>query len=255
MALTATLTRGESLSNPVTLAKLRDLIDKTSVSVGGTLAAGNVPAKLITGAMVADGTITETQMAAEIFTEMRGILAQAMFLGEVRMFCHSDLPAGWALCDGTERIAADYPLVAAAKAGDADPFEKYTAAGQYSAGYFAVPDLRGKFIRVDDGAKNLETAVAESMPSHRHSLLAKVDPVGGENGGTLARPMVPAPGGSASTILGGPYGATPGAMTDKNSAGTYLVDAAGGAGAGTEIAPAHMYLVFAVFVGAHEVAE
>ena len=111
----------------------------------------------------------------------------AAYLGEIRIFCGSFAPAGWAFCDGQlldiQEHRALFALLGTTYGGD----------GRTS---FALPDLRGRAVihegtshasgpRFALGAKGGVEEVAlndEQMPRHTHRVLARRGP------GTAASP-------------------------------------------------------------------
>jgi microcystin-dependent protein len=77
-------------------------------------------------------------------------------------------PAGWLVCDGSLKLRATYAALFAAigvlyGAGD-------------GATTFALPDLRGEFLRGLDGGRNVDagralgSAQADAFKSHTHSM-------------------------------------------------------------------------------------
>jgi microcystin-dependent protein len=102
-------------------------------------------------------------------------------LGVVQLFAGSAAPAGYAMCDGGQLPIADYPALYAAIGAtfNAAP----SASGSiYStpAGYFRLPDLRGRFIVgchpadadysdvAKAGGKKLHALTAAELPPHAH---------------------------------------------------------------------------------------
>jgi len=81
------------------------------------------------------------------------IIEHTASVGEIKMYAGTTIPTGWLLCDGSEVLKADYPLLYAA-IGD--------AWGTASANTkFKLPDLKGRFP-VGVGSVNAGDSSAES---------------------------------------------------------------------------------------------
>jgi microcystin-dependent protein len=97
------------------------------------------------------------------------------FLGEIRLFCGTYAPVGWAFCDGSlQQISGNealYNLVG-------------TSYGGNGVSTFALPDLRGRVpmhqgtlggvsyvIGQTGGAESVPLTIGD-MPSHNHTLFA-----------------------------------------------------------------------------------
>ncbi len=94
------------------------------------------------------------------------------FLGEIRLFCGSFAPLGWALCNGqlldVSTNAALYQLIGTLYGGD-------------GTNTFALPDLRGRvpvhqgttqgttFVIGQQSGSETVTLVPNQMPQHTHS--------------------------------------------------------------------------------------
>lgn len=105
----------------------------------------------------------------------------AAYRGEIRIFCGSFAPAGWAFCDGQllaiREHRALFALLGTSFRGDGKT-------------HFALPDLRGRVVihqgtsdasgnRYALGAKGGVEEVAlngEQMPRHTHRVLARKGP-------------------------------------------------------------------------------
>lgn len=122
----------------------------------------------VTSAKIADGTIVLGDLASAL---------QALLVptATIQAFAGSSAPTGWLLCDGAAvsqtTYAALFGVISTAyntSAGNSAP----------SAGYFRVPDLRGRApIGAGTGnglsARTLAAAVGdESLPSHTHGINA-----------------------------------------------------------------------------------
>ena len=93
------------------------------------------------------------------------------FVGELRLFAGSVLPAGWAFCQGQLLVIAEYEtlfqLIGTTYGGD----------GQST---FALPDLRGRvpvhtgtgFILGQMGGDEQVTLTINQIPAHTHAALA-----------------------------------------------------------------------------------
>lgn len=255
--LTATITRNEALENPVTPEKFKNLVDKATISVGGTAATANIAnlavtaAKLAAGAVetakIADLAVTAAKIAAGTITPYNMSLeTRHMYfsVGEVRQYCASSIPPGFVLCDGATRNIDTYPKVA-----ENNVFMPYTSATDQSFARFTVPDLRGKFIRVATANTDIARNVGESYPStaHSHSLLAAVAQSAGANGGTTVYPIIGASTVTSSDVIGGTKGPTGATYTAATRGGQALVSTEGLGGG--EVAPAHTFLIYAVYIG------
>lgn len=117
--------------------------------------------------------------------ELRGEIAelQPAPLGIVQMWAGVSVPEGYVLCDGREYSITEYPELSKALG---TTFNTATNAngGAYTttAGYFRVPDLRGRFVvgRHDDdneykelgaaGGKKSVALTTEQLPEHKHDV-------------------------------------------------------------------------------------
>ena len=106
-------------------------------------------------------------------------------VGSVQLFAGEKVPDGWLLCNGAQYAQKDYPELYAA-IGTA--FNRAMSANDVAytptAGYFRVPDLRGRFVvgrsDTDDdynalgaagGKKNVTLTAEESgLPKHTHTF-------------------------------------------------------------------------------------
>lgn len=68
-------------------------------------------------------------------------------LGMVQVWAGPTLPEGYALCDGAQYRQVDYPELYQVLGGTYNTAKNYTGATQTTtAGYFRLPDLRGRFV-------------------------------------------------------------------------------------------------------------
>lgn len=117
----------------------------------------------------------------ELRAELAGV--QPSPLGVVQMWAGAAVPEGYVLCNGQELRTADYPELYKALGVT---FNTATSASgtKYStrAGYFRVPDLRGRFVvgqhdsdndyrACGSGGGNKAVALTmEQMPAHKHTF-------------------------------------------------------------------------------------
>ncbi len=117
----------------------------------------------------------------ELRAELAGV--QPSPLGVVQMWAGAAVPEGYVLCNGQELRTADYPELYKALGVT---FNTATSASgtKYStrAGYFRVPDLRGRFVvgqhdsdndyRANGTAGGLKAVALteEQLPSHSHTV-------------------------------------------------------------------------------------
>jgi microcystin-dependent protein len=120
------------------------------------------------------------------------------YLGEIRMFAGSFVPAGWQPCDGSllniNQFTALYSLLGVTYGGD-------------GRSTFALPDLRGRFVVHRDPAVGLQpgttggsesvTVLTAQLPPHDHALLGSAaaatatDPAAGTWASAASPPFVP----------------------------------------------------------------
>ena len=98
------------------------------------------------------------------------------YVGEIRMFGFSRVPAGWFACDGSLKAISEYDTLFALLG---------TTYGGDGTSTFAVPDLRGRVpihqgtgpglspyvIGQQAGSENI-TLLAPQLPAHTHPLMA-----------------------------------------------------------------------------------
>src|SRR5215469_17277900 len=92
------------------------------------------------------------------------------YVGEIRLFASSAIPAGWLPCDGTSLGSGAYPLL-------------WKAIGYAFGGFganFNLPDLQGRVplhftaayaFASKGGSAQVQLSVSQ-LPTHRHSLRA-----------------------------------------------------------------------------------
>jgi microcystin-dependent protein len=104
-------------------------------------------------------------------------------LGIVQIWTGSKIPDGYALCDGTQYRQVDYPELYKVLGNTYNTAANSAGTTQTTtAGYFRIPDLRGRFIvgqsSVDNdysanakvgGVKTVALTISQ-MPSHVHSV-------------------------------------------------------------------------------------
>jgi len=86
-----------------------------------------------------------------------GIMASESFLGEVKLFCGSFAPLGWAFCDGSYLSVAEYSalfsIIGNAFGGD-------------GMSNFALPDFRGRVPLSAGSGKDLTPKAVGQMGGH-----------------------------------------------------------------------------------------
>lgn len=104
----------------------------------------------------------------EIFTQLAQVLSRTSPPGAVAYFARASAPTGWLKCNGANVSRTTYAAL-------------FTAIGEtFGAGdgstTFALPDLRGEFLRgLDDGrgvdaSRALGSAQADELKSHQHPI-------------------------------------------------------------------------------------
>ena len=117
---------------------------------------------------------------AQLLAALGVLIGRAVPAGALQAFAMSAVPTGWLACDGALVSRAAYPAL-------------FTAIGVvYGAGdgstTFALPDLRGEFLRGWAGAGSVDagrgigSAQGDSIKSHAHPIFASV-------GGTESRSL------------------------------------------------------------------
>ncbi|MDR2131029.1 MAG: phage tail protein [Odoribacteraceae bacterium] len=104
-------------------------------------------------------------------------------LGIVQLWAGASVPAGYALCEGQQLKIEDYPaLYAAIGTTFNNAISHAGTAYTTTAGYFRLPDLRGRFVvgysPVDNeynaagkaGGEKKHALTADEMPSHAHQV-------------------------------------------------------------------------------------
>jgi Microcystin-dependent protein len=109
--------------------------------------------------------------------------AQPSPLGSVIMWAGSAVPEGYLLCNGQQYRTSDYPeLYAALGTTFNNALSASGVAYQTDAGYFRMPDLRGRFVvgmhdsdndyktKGQGGGKKTVALSASEMPQHTHQV-------------------------------------------------------------------------------------
>jgi len=103
--------------------------------------------------------------------------------GAVQWFAQSVAPSGWLECDGTTYLMSAYPILGAALG---------STYGGDGITDFAVPDLRGKFVRGYDNGAGVDTGRVfgssqnDSIIDHQHDAGGTFNVQLGSSGRTLA---------------------------------------------------------------------
>lgn len=131
---------------------------------------------------------TDIKTIKEIMTENKSLRnelanAQPSPLGSVIMWAGSTVPEGYLLCNGQQYRTTDYPELSAALGTTFN--NAISAAGtayQTDAGYFRLPDLRGRFVvgqhdsdndyktKGHGGGKKTVALTESEMPQHNHKF-------------------------------------------------------------------------------------
>lgn len=113
----------------------------------------------------------------QMLTAIRALIAASIPAGAVQAFARATAPSGWLVCDGSVVSRTAYPALFAA-------IGVVFGAGDGSS-TFALPDLRGEFIRGLDGGRGVDagrslgSAQAQQVQYHKHVVPQ------GENGQAL----------------------------------------------------------------------
>lgn len=100
---------------------------------------------------------TEAELENAAAAAAPGEVAQQLPAGAIVAFGGHAIPAGWALCDGSE-VSAENPAFARLWAAIGNAWG--------SSGYpmFCLPDLQGRFLRGVTGASGRDAGLAERSP-------------------------------------------------------------------------------------------
>lgn len=148
--------------------RLNDLAVTTAKINDSAVTTAKLANSSVTSAKIADGTI----VVADLASDLQALLTPT---GVIQAFAGSSAPSNWLLCDGSAVLQSTYPALYSVigptyntSAGNSAP----------SAGYFRVPDLRGRSpIGAGSGVglttRTLASAVgAETLPAHTHHINA-----------------------------------------------------------------------------------
>ena len=122
---------------------------------------------LVVGTNIAVADSVSEQIA-DNESAIQALEIQERCIGEIKAFMRKTAPTGYLACDGTVYNIADYPLLAAMFA------EQFTGTGEHGAAQFggdgtttfAVPDLRGEFLR-GTGTATRNTGTGLSVGGHQ----------------------------------------------------------------------------------------
>jgi len=125
--------------------------------------------------------------------------------GCILPFAGSTVPADWLLCDGSSKLAATYPALAAVLGN------LYGTGGGLYPTWFSLPDLRGSFLRGLDGGRGVDagrvlgsTQLPQAeLPSHQHNNGVAEDSAGIFVYGTTTGGMPGSSTGSITNVSGG----------------------------------------------------
>ena len=125
-------------------------------------------------------TLIQLEKMCQSLQETIDLMAPAP-LGIVEVWAGKTVPAGYALCDGSQFRIEDYPGLYAAIGDTFNKAVNHAGDSQTtSPGYFRLPDLRGRFIvgesSVDNeykvkgsaGGEKKHQLTIEEMPAHSH---------------------------------------------------------------------------------------
>jgi microcystin-dependent protein len=234
----------------VTSAKLNNVIDETtftSTAITGTtlallsgslkvnslgIGANELANDSVTTVKILDGAVTAAKLAA----------GAALPAGAVMPFAMATAPTGWFSCDGTLLSRTTYALLFAAIGTTFGVGDGSTT--------FAIPDLRGYFVRgfgtnndtVASGAFGTNQ-VTDNL-SHNHSVT--VNNAGNHNH------ITPAGSGIFTSIAGGGFTVTTNTSGNAHSiqslatSGEHNHGASSGASGGTESRPYNIALLYCI---------
>lgn len=157
-------------ASPVQIYKFSTIKQAVTLLEAGDLTKGNCYELLYSGALHIDGNVISGWFVANLYNELAG---QTALSGTILVFAGLQPPQGWLFCDGSMCDAAKYPSL-------------YKIIGQNygggEGGKFALPDLRGVFIRGFDAGKGLDIGRVfgsfqdDENKAHKHKL--SLDEVG-----------------------------------------------------------------------------
>jgi microcystin-dependent protein len=165
------------------------------------------------------------------------------YVGEVRMFVTSALPAGWLVCDGTE-LPPGYPDLEALLPGWGPNGERF------------LPNLNdrvpmGGGSLLDEGGTNSHTLSVANLPSHSHGAGTLVAAMSGAHTHGVIRAGSTGSSDNGS-VRSNVDGAIPDGATRSDGAHNHSVTGSTtsvGSGAPLDTTPAHVRLVFAIYAG------
>jgi microcystin-dependent protein len=102
----------------------------------------------IEAVVVAGGLSLAKPDNTQMVQAIRALVAAAMPAGAVQPFARATAPAGWLVCDGSAVSRSAYPALWAAVG--------VTFGAGDGSTTFALPDLRGEFIRGVDGGRGVD---------------------------------------------------------------------------------------------------
>jgi microcystin-dependent protein len=148
--------------------RLRPRIDQVAGSADSAASAGALAA-LAARVEAAEALLSATDARAQAAeAELATTRLAHVPPGAVQAYGGQVAPAGWLLCDGRDYLRADHaPLFGAIG----------TAFGAPDGSRFAVPDLRGVFVRGLDGGRGIDAGrlmgseQLDALQAHRHDLV------------------------------------------------------------------------------------
>ena len=180
----ASITAGQIASNTLTSNQIAELQVDTRILADQAVSSVKLADAAVTAEKIAAKTIVLTNLSADLLRILNPPGTVVAFAGET-----NKVPGGWLLCDGRTVSTNQYPELYEAIS---------TNWGVGSPGWFALPDLRGVFLRGVSGSRSDQFAdpgdnrtqgnrvgsfQTDAFRTHQHTF--SYDPTGGWNAGGI----------------------------------------------------------------------